>query len=292
MQGLASVDIWAISAILAKALEYATALLALGGPLFVTTFRKAPEDVLWIARRLTIAAAIAGSVLLAMRFGIRAARISGMGVAGMTDMMMLSLIWEGPLGSAAVMRGVGALMVLAILFRGVFASTLALIGSGLIAVSYAQIGHALGDPRWVLATLLTVHLLAVGFWIAALAPLFHASALRDAGPLLHRFGVVALIIVPILMLVGVSFAWFMLGSFNSLFDTDYGWMLLLKITIFAGLLTLAALNKLRFVPAFLAGEFAASARLRRSIGIEAFCVLLILTVTATLTSVTVPPVNL
>ena len=37
MTGLAPIDTWATAAILAKALEYGTALLALGGPLFMVT---------------------------------------------------------------------------------------------------------------------------------------------------------------------------------------------------------------------------------------------------------------
>ena len=40
--------------------------------------------------------------MLALRFGIRAARISGMGFEGATDPMMLGFVWESPLGTAAM----------------------------------------------------------------------------------------------------------------------------------------------------------------------------------------------
>jgi putative copper resistance protein D len=57
-------------------------------------------------------------------------------------------------------------------------------------------------------------------------------------------------------------------------------------------MVLAAFNKWRFVPALASGEPTAVPHLRRSIHIEALAVLLILIATATLTSITTPPVNL
>ncbi len=292
MTGLAPIDAWTISAILAKSLEYGAALLALGGPLFIVTFREAPKDVLRVTRIVAISAALLCVALLVLRFGIRSARISGMGLDGMTDTMMLGLIWESPLGSAAVLRSIGASLILAIAFRGTIASVIALTGSLLIAVSYTQVGHALGDPRWALACLITVHLLAVGFWVAALTPL-HKLALKGSDyAILRRFGEIAGITVPLLVLVGLAFAWFMSGSLTAVPSTAYGQVLLIKLIFFSGLLSLAALNKLRLVPALEQGRTDAASKLRRSIKIEGFFVLLILITTATLTSVTTPPVNL
>ncbi len=292
MTGLAPIDAWTISAILAKSLEYGAALLALGGPLFIVTFREAPKDVLRVTRIVAISAALLCVALLVLRFGIRSARISGMGLDGMTDTMMLGLIWESPLGSAAVLRSIGASLILAIAFRGTIASVIALTGSLLIAVSYTQVGHALGDPRWALACLITVHLLAVGFWVAALTPL-HKLALKGSDyAILRRFGEIAGITVPLLVLVGLAFAWFMSGALTAVPSTAYGQVLLIKLIFFSGLLSLAALNKLRLVPALEQGRTDAASKLRRSIKIEGFFVLLILITTATLTSVTTPPVNL
>lgn len=292
MTGLAPIDAWALAAILAKALEYGFALLALGGPLFVVAFRDAPEEVLRVARGIAIAAALLCVAFLALRFGIRSARISGMGLDGMTDTMMLGLIWESPLGSAAVLRVLGALLILAIAFAGTVASIVTLIGSVLIAISYAQVGHSLGDPRWLLVGLLTVHLLAGGFWVAALAPLHRATGLEPGGALLHRFGIVASGTVPALALVGLVFAWLMSPSLTDLLFTAYGRTLLIKMTFFVALLSLAALNKLRLVPGLAEGNDNAASKLRHSIKVEGFFFFVILIATATLTSVTTPPVNL
>lgn len=291
MEGLAPVDGWAIAAIIAKAVGYGAALLAMGGPLFILAFPRASADVQKLARKIALIAALIGLAVLALRFGIRAARISGMGFPGAVDPMMLGFVWDSPLGAAAIWRGAGELLVVAVLLKGVVGLGTGLIGALLIAVSYAFVGHSLGDPRWLLALLLTLHLLAAGFWIGALAPLRHAVGQPAGASLLHRFGNVASITVALLVVAGLIFAWLMTGSLTATVTTAYGWTLLAKLCVVAGLMILAALNKWRYVPALASGEPTAAPHLRRSIQIEAVVVLLILITTATLTSITTPPVN-
>lgn len=292
MEGLAPIDGWAITAIIAKAVGYGAALLAMGGPLFVLVFRSSSNDVRQLARKVAVIAALIGLAVLALRFGIRAARISGMGLSGAVDPMMLGFVWDSPLGAAAIWRGAGELLVVALLIRGVVGLSAGLIGALLIAVSYTFVGHSLGDPRWLLASLLTLHLLAAAFWIGALLPLRHAVGQPEGARLLHRFGNVASLTVALLVVVGLIFAWLMTGSFSNLLSTAYGKTLLAKLGVVSGLMALAALNKWRFVPALASGTPAAVPHLRRSIQIEAIAVLLILMATATLTSITTPPVNL
>ena len=292
MEGLAPIDGWAITAIIAKAVGYGAALLAMGGPLFVLVFRSSSNDVRQLARKVAVIAALIGLAVLALRFGIRSARISGMGLSGAVDPMMLGFVWDSPLGAAAIWRGAGELLVVALLIRGIVGISAGLIGALLIAVSYTFVGHSLGDPRWLLASLLTLHLLAAAFWIGALLPLRHAVDQPEGARLLHRFGNVASLTVALLVVVGLIFAWLMTGSFSNLLSTAYGWTLLAKLSVVSGLMALAALNKWRFVPALASGTPVAVRHLRRSIQIEAMAVLLILIATATLTSITTPPVNL
>ena len=292
MEGLSPIDGWAITAIIAKAVGYGAALLAMGGPLFVLVFRSSSNDVRQLARKVAVIAALIGLAVLALRFGIRAARISGMGLSGAVDPMMLGFVWDSPLGAAAIWRGAGELLVVALLIRGIVGLSAGLIGALLIAVSYTFVGHSLGDPRWLLASLLTLHLLAAAFWIGALLPLRHAVGQPEGARLLHRFGNVASLTVALLVVVGLIFAWLMTRSLSNLLSTAYGKTLLAKLGVVSGLMALAALNKWRFVPALASGTPAAVPHLRRSIQIEAIAVLLILMATATLTSITTPPVNL
>ena len=292
MQGLAPLDALTLVAIGAKAAGYAAALLAMGGVLFVAVFgRLADGDVLRLARRLAAGAAIVGLAVLALRFGIRAARISGMGLEAATDPTMLGFVWQSPLGAAALWRGIGEAAILAVLLPGA-GRWIALAGAGAVAVSYAQVGHSLGEPRLALAGLLVIHLLAAAFWVGALAPLRRAARDPEGTALLHRFGTIAAVAVALLVLAGAGLAWLLAGSLPALLGTAYGWSLLAKVAVLAGLLGLAALNKWRLVPALASADPRASSALRRSIAIEGAAVGVILLATAALTTVTTPPVNL
>ena len=154
MTGLAPIDGLAALAIVAKAVGYGAALLAIGGVLFSFVFAKRAEaSVLRLARQLAVGATLVGLAVLAARFGIRAARISGMGFEGATDLMMLGFVWESPLGTAALWRALGEVGILALLIPR-FGQWIALAGSIAVAISFAQVGHALGEPRVALVFLL------------------------------------------------------------------------------------------------------------------------------------------
>ncbi len=292
MEGLAQIDEWTVTAILAKALGYGAALLAMGGPLFVAAVPLAAPDVRRLAIRIAVVAAVFLIAVLALRFGIRAARISGMGLPGMVDPMMLGFVWDSPLGTAALWRGAGAIIVLGLLIHSPFGLVAALVGALLIAVSYTSVGHSLGEPRWLLAAVLVFHLLFAAFWVGALAPLHRATGGAQGAALLHRFGIAAAITVPLLIIFGSIFAWIMTGSLSALFATAYGWTLIAKLTFVSGLLGLAGLNKWWLVPALADNRIGARNNLRRSIVLEATVVFLILLATAALTTATTPPINL
>ncbi len=292
MTGLAPIDGVVVLAILAKALGYGAALLAMGSILFTVLFAtRAEATVLRLARHLAVGAALLGLAVLALRFGIRAARISGMGFEGATDPMMLGFVWDSPLGTAAIWQGMGELAILAILLPRV-GRWIALAGSLAIAISFAQVGHSLGEPRAALAILLVLHLLAAAFWVGALLPLRKAALTPTGADLLHHFGNVAAYGVAVLIVVGAALAWLLSGSLAALFGTAYGLVLLVKVVIVSALLGIAALNKLKLVPALRAEQHDATIALRRSISMEMMAVVLILLATATLTSVTTPPINL
>lgn len=292
MSGLAAIDGLALSAIVAKAIGYGAALLAVGGVLFTLIFAtRADASVLRLARRLSVGAALVGLAVLALRFGIRAARISGMGIEGATDPMMLGFVWESPLGTAAIWRGFGEMAILAILLSNA-GHWIALAGSFAVAISFAQVGHSLGDPRAALAVLLVLHLLTAAFWVGSLMPLRQAALTPAGADLLHHFGNVAAYAVAVLIGAGVGLAWLLSGSLTALFGTAYGLGLLTKVLIVCALLGLAALNKVRLTPALRAEEPGATTALRRSISLEILAVVLILLATASITSLMTPPINL
>ena len=280
------------TAIALKAGNYAASLLCLGGPLFLAAFPGADNRIKKVAKHVAILCALALPLLVALRIAIRSARISGGGLEGMLDPIMLQIVWESPLGNFALLQVIGCALILAASAARQLQLFVGLTGAIIVATSFATIGHSLGQPRYLLAPVIVIHILAGAFWVASLAPLYRASREANGVVLLHGFGVLAGLAVPILAIVGLVFAWCMLGSLSLLFTTDYGVTLLAKLVLVAGLLSLAAFTKFRLVPEMVQSAQAASKKLRRSIAIEGIAIGAILVVTATLTSVTTPPVNM
>ena len=141
------------------------------------------------------------------------------------------------------------------------------------------------------AAVLAIHVLAIAYWIGALWPLLHLTRGHEvdrAAIVLQRFGQIAIGVVAALLAAGAVLAWTMLESPGSLLRTGYGRLLALKLVFVIGLLTLAALNKLRLVPAFAGEQAAAASSLRRSIAAEILLASAIFAATAALTTLVSP----
>jgi putative copper resistance protein D len=152
-------------------------------------------------------------------------------------------------------------------------------------------GHALEEPRLLLATLITLHVLGLAFWIGALAPLYRLSGASTdsvAGQVSHDFGQLAIWVVGGLSLAGGATFWLLTGNVLNALFTPYGQFFAIKLVVFLTIMAFAAWNKLRLTPALLRQVPGAGARLRRSIRTEAALVALILLTTATLTTVSAP----
>jgi putative copper resistance protein D len=137
-------------------------------------------------------------------------------------------------------------LVLAIL-AAVFLASLAGTGHAQVEEGGASIVHMLSDAA---------HLLAAGAWLGGLVPLAyslacHAKTGRDAGPMnqiLLRFSGMGYVAVATLLGSGFVNSWFLVGSVSNLIGTPYGQVLLVKLMLFAGMVALAAANRLWLVP--------------------------------------------
>ncbi|MEZ5741341.1 MAG: CopD family protein [Burkholderiaceae bacterium] len=147
------------------------------------------------------------------------------------------------------------------------------------------------EPRLLLGILITLHILALAFWIGAFGPLYRLandSADSTAGLVAHDFGRLAIWVVGLLTVVGIATLWLLTGGTSDAVFSPYGQFFAIKLILFLAIVSLAALNKLRLTPALLRAEPGAGARLRQSIGLEAALVMAILLTTATLTTISVP----
>ena len=274
-------DIWGLASIAAKFLLYLGVLTSTGTVLAALVFQVAN------LRTFTIAFAALGMIGAIVSFVLGGAALTG-DASGMMDLEMLGLLWSTPVGTALAYRliGLGLLGVGLLLGRpGIWIST---FGGGLALWSFVTVGHIPNRNMVWLDALLLFHLAAIALWIGILAPLKRLTkeqAVSEAADLGHRFGRLAAFFVPLLILAGVVISYFLVGSVSALIGTGYGQALIAKIMIVAVLLGLGALNKLRIVPQLKAGDVTAAVHLSRSVSLEWLAVVVILLVTAILTSV-------
>jgi putative copper resistance protein D len=286
-------DVWVYAAIAAKVLIYAGSLTAIGLLSFQFAIDRSITKQTFPYTRWLIAALLITALATLMRVGVRAGLLIDDGLQGMVDPEMLQLTIEGPLGFSSMARLLGVLLIFGGLLFPLQRVILMIAGSLCIAISFALVGHATGVPRGVLTVLIILHVIAGSFWFGALGPIYHTAAgperLPDAAILSHRFGVWALWIVVLLIVVGASFIILRFGNPLGLVGSAYGWVLLGKLVLVSSLLALAALNKLRLVPAMAAQDEHAAHRLRHSIRWEVVVFLAIFVATAVLTTATQLP---
>jgi putative copper resistance protein D len=126
--------------------------------------------------------------------------------------------------------------------------------SGLLLASVALTGHS-RMPTGVLGAVSVLadalHLLAAGWWIGGLLGLVLAA--RALGPdlagMLTRFSGIGYGAVAALILTGTFKSWLLLGRAGAMVSTLYGWTLMVKLLLFAGMGALALSNRLWITPA-------------------------------------------
>jgi copper transport protein len=170
---------------------------------------------------------------------------------------------------------------------------LAGLGVLLAAAGFGLGGHtASAPPTAVFAPLLVLHVALAMFWLGALVPLGLSLRLdppATARAVLERFSERAILLVPLLLLVGTLLAMRQMPE-GGLLDSLWGRILLLKLALLAGLLSVAAVNRSRLLPRLAADDATAAPRLRRLLAVDGGLALLLLAATAALT--TTPPPRL
>jgi putative copper resistance protein D len=213
----------------------------------------------------------------------------------MWDQIYIEILWQSGAGMSYKLRLAGWLGLLTLLiamrFNSALTKPLTLIYLGtslLIAASFTSIGHTAEQVIWVRLALV-LHIFIAMWWVGFLYPLrswcgeFPTNTLQL---LMHEFGKQASILVVLLLLAGVGISYVLEGSFENLFSSAHGNILLLKLGVVAGILALAAYHKTRLVPAVIDKKSALALQL--SISIEMGIALLILIITAALSTLVGP----
>ena len=197
-------------------------------------------------------------------FLLEAASMSGLSFAeSMTSDVLSTVVNETQFGLVSEIRFVLAVMIAGCLAYDRFPLARGLgsaISLGLIA-ALAWTGHAGSTPGEVgilHQTADILHLLAAAVWIGGLVSLVlllsvtrrdpteaGVSFARDAT---HRFSTMGIAAVVVVFATGIVNAWILVGSWHGLIVTGYGRLLMLKTTLFAAMLLMAAANRFWLTP--------------------------------------------
>jgi len=274
---------------------YPAMLLAVGSVGFALLMRTwIPSTINLYLRQIISRAALAALLLALLQLPVTAGTLGG-DLASAFDPYLLKVVLGTPAGLSVLVATVGlALMLVIERVPSAVPPVIRLVPPVVVLLSMTLVGHA--TSRGVLTgMLLLLHLAGIGYWLAALLPLRRMCVAPMDGPasddpvaelatLAEEFGRLALVLVAILVVAGLCYAALLLGSFDALFSTAYGQVLLVKMGLVSGVLGLAAVNKFRLVPALRVGTARATARLRRSIEIEIGIAGLIFLATSLLTT--------
>lgn len=276
-----------------RALSFIAMFQAAGAALFVALFAAPLTATAGAIRRIAVISAIAGALFASAHYALEAARMSG-DFAGVADASLQALVFHSSISTALALRLAGLALVAGGLCTPRLSHSgvvLAIAGVLLIVGAFATVGHTTTHPEHGLSrVVLIAHLLAVAFWFGALIPLGLVSARESsavAGEVIDAFSRLAAIIVPGLLLAGLTLAVFLSGSLAVL-RTPYGRILLGKVAGFALLMVPAALNKWRLGPAIARGDARAALTFRRSLAIEYVLIAAVLALTAILTTFFAP----
>lgn len=290
-QPVLAMDGATLATVAVKAFAYLASLMSAGSALIVASLSALDGDTRRMVCRLGLAGAILAGVASAALIPLAAAYLAGGSWAGAVDPTLNGMVLEGPAGNSLAVHMAGLAVIAGFFIAAKAPRFFAFAGAAVVCASFAFRGHVLTEPRVLLAALVTVHLLGLAFWVGALAPLHRMAGRADpvrAGTAAREFGRRALWVVLALAMAGGVLLVLLTGNPLDALASPYGRLFAVKLALFAALLGLAAVNKLRLVPALLAGDAGAAARLRRSIGLEFAAVSAILVTTATLTTIAFP----
>jgi copper resistance protein D len=151
----------------------------------------------------------------------------------------------------------------------------ALAAAALCLAALAWAGHAaagVGPQRGIELASDVLHLLAAGAWIGALPGLAWTLAHEPSAARLHRvvrrFSVWGVWSVAALVATGLVNSWYRVGTLAGLTQSDYGRLLLVKLTFVAAMIALAACNRYLWTPRLLGPQPGALRALRTNTLLE------------------------
>lgn len=290
-------------------LQYAGAVILLGGPLFMlVSFRRNELSSTAEFKPLMVVAAVIVAVASALALVAQTAMMSGSWSEAFKPASLSFVVTGTALGEALLVRALAAtaavLLVSLLPPRRFLWSLLVLVGL-MVSASFGWTGHGAsteGAGRMIHLGLDILHAIAAALWLGALAVLtllLSSPAMlepRQIHRVLHGFSGLGTLAVALLTVTGTGNSWFLVGPDRVavLPQTLWGQLLIGKLTLFALMCGFAAWNRFRLTPALdravdeRSGVASSLACLRRSVLLETLAGALLLALVA-LMGVQAPP---
>ncbi|MDG2475336.1 MAG: CopD family protein [Paracoccaceae bacterium] len=285
-------DVWIIINPILKTVLYLASFGSIGSFIFSLHFRlKLTEEQQFYCVQLSRKSALIGIITSVLLIFSVAGNLGGDFVS-VIDILMLQLAIQSKSGISYLTVFAGfIIMLLAHKMKAKAQKKTLLIGSVTVLFSFTLAGHAQLSGVFT-QLLLILHLLGIAFWLGALLPfrwICLQSDVSNLSSLAHRFGVIAMVYVGLLLITGITYAYTLLGKLSHIFTTSYGNALLVKIVLVISLLCLAAFNKFKAVPALEKNPLQGLKQFKSSVQFEIVLALFILSASSLLTtSLTVP----
>ena len=226
-------------------------------------------------------------LLVVTHRGLDAGRLAGEW-SGVLDLRLQGMVWSRRPGLSSIVCGMGLLAVAVGAGRPLrWGRHVGSVGALVVVGSFALTGHTTEASHSGLARgLVALHVGIVAFWVGAVAGLYQLarqSAPNAVAQAAARFSRTAVWLVPLILPVGSLLIWALLPDLSAL-RTPYGGFLLAKALGFLGLILLAAMNRLRNLPALAAGAPVALLGFKRVLVAEYVILGSVLAATSTMTS--------
>lgn len=259
-----------------------------------------PQTVLAVLARdrsLRVGTLASGALLAfqAMRFLAQRETLRGSGDFRM-DVAAADILLGSAWGTGLLLVALGSVLTLTVLRRMSVepkgSTPLLLLGLGIAAIGLGLSGHQAASPIGapVAVVIDAVHVLGTAGWLGTLAVLVmsglpvvqseDASDHAQVARILRAFSPVALISAAVAGASGLTLAAVNLGRVPALWESDYGRVLLLKLSVLALVVATGAYNWRRVLPAL--GTAQSTQALRRSATAEVVVAITVVVVTAVL----------
>ncbi|WP_051369144.1 copper resistance D family protein [Psychromonas arctica] len=287
--------IWDYSNIVSKLFIYIGVATAIGGPFMAFLINSSVNNKSIL--HYIVISCVVGFMAVIVNFFIQVGTFSEAGVSGMFDTDMVSFLWQSAVGESVVWRLIAFTTLGVALFFGHFnvkyetfsvkhaIFTLFYVVTILFfAYSFTFVGHS-ADIGSVAKWLIGFHIMTMAWWVGALYPLWLSCKLLQP-PALYKlmclFGQIAMVMVGLLIVCGISLLYLVFDSPVELLTAQYGQAILLKLVFVVCILLIAAYHKYHLVEEV--QEEKVCHKLQSSIKNEIIIALIILTVTAVLSS--------